>query len=82
MHHEVVATWRKSILDIVGDESVGGVVAQQLDLCDAVSVGAAFDRHRPELVIHGASTHGDRADVVDATEAVALASRDLSLIHI
>lgn len=45
-----------------------------VDLVDTVATTALLDRLRPDVVVHAAYTQADRADIVDATGAVAEAA--------
>ena len=64
---ELHTTWRTSA-------PVAGPAAHQLDLCDAVAVRSLCEQVVPDLVVHTAYSQSSRADVVDATRAVAAAA--------
>ena len=59
-----------------------GVASADVDIRDAVAVGALFERLRPQAVIHTAYRRDDRATTLDGAVNVAAAAAGARLVHL
>ena len=59
-----------------------GVASADVDIRDAVAVGALFERLRPQAVIHTAYRRDDRATTFDGAVNVAAAAAGARLVHL